>query len=64
MFWNTLTLLVGIPSSTSHALAGGLIGATWIAYGSGALLIDGIVTIVLALLLSPVVGVICVAVSA
>ncbi|MFE0025569.1 anion permease [Amycolatopsis sp. NPDC059021] len=34
--WNLLTWLVGLPSSSSHALFGGLIGATWIASGSDA----------------------------
>ncbi|WIV58235.1 inorganic phosphate transporter [Amycolatopsis nalaikhensis] len=34
--WNLLTWLVGLPSSSSHALFGGLIGATWIASGADA----------------------------
>ena len=34
--WNLATWLVGLPSSSSHALFGGLIGATWIASGSDA----------------------------
>jgi PiT family inorganic phosphate transporter len=34
--WNLLTWFVGLPSSSSHALFGGLIGATWIAAGSSA----------------------------
>ncbi|MFC0432144.1 inorganic phosphate transporter [Kutzneria buriramensis] len=34
--WNLLTWLVGLPSSSSHALFGGLIGATWIASGASA----------------------------
>jgi len=34
--WNLLTWLVGLPSSSSHALFGGLIGATWVAAGSDA----------------------------
>jgi inorganic phosphate transporter, PiT family len=32
--WNLFTWYVGLPSSSSHALFGGLIGATWIASGS------------------------------
>ena len=31
ILWNLLTWLVGLPSSSSHALFGGLIGATWVA---------------------------------
>src|SRR3954465_6175017 len=36
ILWNLLTWLLGLPSSSSHALFGGLIGATWVAAGSGA----------------------------
>ncbi|WP_460650666.1 inorganic phosphate transporter [Kribbella endophytica] len=36
ILWNLMTWYVGLPSSSSHALFGGLIGATWIAAGSGA----------------------------
>lgn len=36
IIWNLLTWLFGLPSSSSHALFGGLIGATWIASGGGA----------------------------
>lgn len=34
--WNLVTWLLGLPSSSSHALFGGLIGATWVAAGSDA----------------------------
>ena len=37
ILWNLLTWLVGLPSSSSHALFGGLIGATWVFAGSGAI---------------------------
>src|SRR5690242_13987989 len=40
ILWNLLTWLAGLPSSSSHALFGGLIGATWIASGSGAVHFD------------------------
>lgn len=36
IIWNLLTWLFGLPSSSSHALFGGLIGATWIASGASA----------------------------
>jgi PiT family inorganic phosphate transporter len=36
ILWNLMTWYVGLPSSSSHALFGGLIGATWIASGSSA----------------------------
>jgi PiT family inorganic phosphate transporter len=34
--WNLLTWYVGLPSSSSHALFGGLIGATWVTAGTDA----------------------------
>ncbi|MGH3670902.1 MAG: inorganic phosphate transporter, partial [Pseudonocardiaceae bacterium] len=34
--WNLLTWFLGLPSSSSHALFGGLIGATWVAAGTDA----------------------------
>ena len=34
--WNLLTWFLGLPSSSSHALFGGLIGATWVAAGVSA----------------------------
>ena len=37
ILWNLLTWLLGLPSSSSHALFGGLIGATWVFAGSGAI---------------------------
>lgn len=33
--WNLVTWFVGLPSSSSHALFGGLIGATWVSAGTG-----------------------------
>ncbi|MFT4211526.1 MAG: inorganic phosphate transporter [Microbacterium sp.] len=53
--WNMLTWLLGLPSSSSHALFGGLIGATIV--GAGVMAIDfGVVLskVVLPALLSPV----------
>jgi inorganic phosphate transporter, PiT family len=36
IIWNLLTWFLGLPSSSSHALFGGLIGATWVAAGVSA----------------------------
>src|SRR5262249_41377922 len=36
IIWNLLTWLFGLPSRSSHALIGGLIGATWVAAGGDA----------------------------
>jgi PiT family inorganic phosphate transporter len=55
--WNLLTWWLGLPSSSSHALVGGLIGATVVAVGVGALKIDGIVNkVLIPLVTSPVAG--------
>jgi PiT family inorganic phosphate transporter len=42
--WNLTTWWFGLPSSSSHALIGGIIGATLAAVGSGAVELDGIVS--------------------
>ncbi len=55
--WNLLTWRLGIPSSSSHALIGGLLGASLTAAGFGAWKIDGIIGKVLVPLFgSPLVG--------
>jgi PiT family inorganic phosphate transporter len=57
--WNLITWRLGIPSSSSHALIGGLIGAVIGASGTDALKADGIVGKVLVpLVLSPVLGIV------
>jgi PiT family inorganic phosphate transporter len=57
IFWNLLTWRLGIPSSSSHALIGGLLGATLAAAGFGAWQFDGIFDKVLVPLVgSPVIG--------
>ena len=57
ILWNLLTWLLGLPSSSSHALFGGLIGATWAVAGSGAIKFSSVVGKVLVpLALSPVVA--------
>ena len=56
--WNVVTLLVGIPSSTSHALIGGIVGAVWAGFGFDSILMGGVTKILLALFLSPILGMI------
>ncbi len=54
--WNLLTWYFGIPSSSSHALFGGLVGATLFATG-GVVLWHGIVEkVIIPMVVSPVVG--------
>lgn len=57
ILWNLLTWLLGLPSSSSHALFGGLIGATWVAAGADAIKFAGVVSkVLLPLVLSPIVA--------
>ena len=55
--WNLLTWRLGIPSSSSHALIGGLLGATIVAEGVDAVIWGGVVDkVLIPLVLSPVLG--------
>jgi PiT family inorganic phosphate transporter len=54
--WNLLTWWWGLPSSSSHALAGGMIGATIPSLGVAGLHGSGIFKIVAFIVLSPVIG--------
>ncbi|MEA2652691.1 MAG: inorganic phosphate transporter, PiT family [Chloroflexota bacterium] len=57
IIWNLLTWRLGIPSSSSHALIGGLLGAAFVAAGVGAWQVEGIVgKVLLPLVASPVIG--------
>lgn len=54
--WNVLTWLLGIPSSSSHALIGGLLGAGTAKAGLGAIVWTGVFKTSAAIVLSPAVG--------
>jgi PiT family inorganic phosphate transporter len=54
--WNILTWRIGIPSSSSHALVGGLIGAGLAKAGSAAVVWGGVGVIGAAIVLSPLLG--------
>lgn len=56
MFWNVVTWLKGIPSSSSHALIGGLLGAGIAANGFGAVESEGTLKTLLAIFISPMIG--------
>lgn len=56
MFWNVLTWLKGIPSSSSHALIGGLLGAGVAAAGFSAIESSGTIKTIAAIFLSPLIG--------
>ncbi|NTW08915.1 MAG: inorganic phosphate transporter [Anaerolineaceae bacterium] len=56
IFWNLLTWRLGFPSSSSHALVGGLIGAVIIGAGWQAINLEELKKIVIALFTSPFLG--------
>ena len=56
VIWNLITWYLGIPSSSSHALLGGLLGAAVLSNGLGIVKLAGLFKILLALMLSPVAG--------
>ncbi len=56
IFWNLLTWYYGIPSSSSHALIGGLVGAAVAKAGTGALIGSGLIKTIIFIVLSPALG--------
>jgi len=54
--WNVITWWYGIPSSSSHALIGGIVGATIAKAGTGALIAGGIWKTVAFIFVSPLLG--------
>jgi PiT family inorganic phosphate transporter len=68
VIWNLVTWKLGLPSSSTHALIGGIIGAVWVSSGNTHILwgfkqfigathqITGIVKVVAALIISPFLG--------
>jgi PiT family inorganic phosphate transporter len=56
--WNLITWRFGIPSSSSHALIGGLLGAVIASVGASAIKVDGVLSkVILPLVVSPIAGV-------
>lgn len=58
IIWNLLTWYFGIPSSSSHALIGAMIGAAIVKAGFGKLVWSGIIKTVVSIFLSPILGLI------
>jgi len=56
MFWNVVTWIKGIPSSSSHALVGGMIGAGVAHAGIGGIQWAGLNKTLIAIVLSPTIG--------
>jgi len=58
IIWNLITILMGLPVSSSHALFGGIAGAAMAHGGAGILNITGIIKILTSLFISPVFGIV------
>ena len=56
IFWNLITCWAGIPSSSSHALIGGLVGAGVVKAGLGSIVWPGLITTGAFIVLSPLFG--------
>ncbi len=56
IFWNIITWYYGIPSSSSHALIGGLVGAAVAKAGTGSLIASGLIKTIVFIVLSPLLG--------
>ena len=54
--WNVITWYYGIPSSSSHALIGGIVGAVIAKAGAGALVSSGLIRTVVFIFVSPLLG--------
>jgi PiT family inorganic phosphate transporter len=54
--WNIITWYGGLPTSSSHALIGGFVGAAVIKGGFGALVVSGLMKITIFMILAPVIG--------
>jgi PiT family inorganic phosphate transporter len=59
ILWNLFTWYFGLPSSTSHALIGGMVGAVAVAAGFGTIRLEGLQKVLIALFISPVLGLVC-----
>jgi len=58
IIWNLITWYYGLPSSSSHAIIGGVMGSSVAHAGISVLHWDGLKNIVLALILSPIIGIV------
>ena len=56
--WNIITWFLGLPTSSSHALIGGMIGSALVKAGSGSLVWKGIIRTVSFIFISPIAGLI------
>lgn len=54
--WNIITWMLGLPTSSSHALIGGLVGAAVTASGWNAIIEDGFFKIIVFIIAAPIIG--------
>jgi len=59
IIWNIITWILGLPTSSSHALIGGIMGAGLVAAGVGAVQWQTILQIVIFMVASPMLGMLC-----
>ncbi|HUX57885.1 MAG TPA: inorganic phosphate transporter [Bacteroidales bacterium] len=58
IIWNLMTWRLGLPSSSSHTLVGGLVGAAVASSGWGSVVMGGVIKIVAFIVIAPLLGVI------
>jgi PiT family inorganic phosphate transporter len=56
IIWNLVTWWLGLPSSSSHALIGGFMGAAIAGYGISVIIPEGLIKIITGLFISPILG--------
>ncbi len=56
--WNLMTWWLGLPSSSSHTLVGGLVGSAVAASGWGSVVMSGVIKIVIFIVIAPLLGMI------
>jgi PiT family inorganic phosphate transporter len=56
IIWNLVTWWLGLPSSSSHTLVGGLVGAAYSHAGIGSIVFPGLIKIILFIFIAPVIG--------
>ncbi|MCX6335440.1 MAG: inorganic phosphate transporter [Bacteroidia bacterium] len=54
--WNLVTWWLGLPSSSSHTLVGGLVGAALVSSGPGSIITGGVLKIVAFIVIAPLLG--------
>jgi PiT family inorganic phosphate transporter len=56
IIWNLVTWWLGLPSSSSHTLVGGLVGAAFTHAGTGSIILPGLLKIIAFIFIAPVLG--------